>query len=287
MGLRSSRSRFSTRASSRLSPSVASRTRAGICSRPARRAARQRRSPAISCQRPPGVRRTMTGWIMPVDLSERASSSREPGSNVFRGCRGLTSIWSTGTSSSAVPSVVAVLEVDPSSASRPRPSPRLFMPQDLLGQFDVCDCAAGPQIVQHHRSTMTGRLGEPHVTWNDSIEYLTGEISLNFLTDLQRQAGPTIKHCQDNSEHREGRIQPFLDQFDGLEKMRQPLEGVELALQWDQDPVSGREGIDCQETQGRRTVDQCVLITPGEAFQGVAQAVLPSFEAYQPDLGPN
>src|SRR6266513_1605442 len=48
IGFRSSRSRFSTSASSRLWASVASRTIAGIRSSPAWRAARQRRSPAMS-----------------------------------------------------------------------------------------------------------------------------------------------------------------------------------------------------------------------------------------------
>jgi len=83
-GLRSSRWTFSTMACSRLSRSPTSRTSAGMADNPARRAARQRRSPATS-SRPSSVRRTRTGWRTPISWMDNVSSAIFSSSKTLRG----------------------------------------------------------------------------------------------------------------------------------------------------------------------------------------------------------
>src|SRR5262249_11880683 len=144
------------------------------------RAARHRRSPAMSCQPPVRPRRTTMGWMTPDALIESASSSRAPGSNVFRGCLGFGSIWSIGISVCVSPTVGA----SPRSASRPRSSPRLFMPQHLLGQFEIRDGTARAHIVQHDRTPMAGRLTQPDVPWDYGLEDVSRKVSVDLVADL-------------------------------------------------------------------------------------------------------
>ena len=96
-GLRSSRAMFSISAASSASASSRSRTSAGIVSRPAICAARQRRSPATSSYVPPATGRTSTGCSTPRSRSEPASASSAASSKERRGCLGLGTMSSTGS----------------------------------------------------------------------------------------------------------------------------------------------------------------------------------------------
>ena len=74
------------RAISRTSESVATRSITGTSVRPARPAARHRRSPAINSKKSP-LTRTTSGWMMPCSRIESASSASDSGGNSLRGCR--------------------------------------------------------------------------------------------------------------------------------------------------------------------------------------------------------
>ena len=73
-----------------------SSTMAGISRMPASFAARQRRSPAMSWNRPSAAGRTRIGWSTPCSVMEAASSWRGSSSKVSRGWFGLGSIRSIG-----------------------------------------------------------------------------------------------------------------------------------------------------------------------------------------------
>ena len=59
---------------------------------------------------------------------------------------------------------------------------------------------------------------------------------------------------------REIRIERALDLLDRLQQLAEALEGEELALQRHQDRMRGRHGVDGQEVQRRRAVDQDIGI---------------------------
>src|SRR5262249_43028909 len=109
--------------------------------------------------------------MTPDALIERASSSSAPTSNVFRGCLRL------GLSRTIGLSVWVWLAVgaSPRSASRPRPSPRLFMPQNLLCQLQIRDGPTRSHIVQHDWTPVTGRLTQANVPRDDGLEDIAGE----------------------------------------------------------------------------------------------------------------
>ena len=79
-------------------------TIAGIVCSPARLAARQRRSPAISSKRSSPVGRTRTGWSTPSSRTDAVSAARRSSSKCRRGWCGFGTTWLTGSSRSTEPS---------------------------------------------------------------------------------------------------------------------------------------------------------------------------------------
>src|SRR5262247_4083264 len=105
--------------------------------------------------------------------------------------------------------------VEERSAPRPRPRPGLLcMLENLPRQFEVGDSAAGAQVVEHHRLAVTRRLAEPDIAWNDSFEDLAGEVSMDFLADLQGHAGAPVEHCEHDAAHAEHRVEPLSHELD-------------------------------------------------------------------------
>src|SRR3989475_13155073 len=133
--------------------------------------------------------------MTPDALIERASSSSAPTSNIFRGCLGLGSIWSIGISVC----VSLAVGASPRSASRPRPSPRLFMSQNLLCQLQMRDGPTRSHIVQHDRTPVTGRLTQANVPRDDGLEEISWEIPVAVVAEVQPESLGPIERCQDNN----------------------------------------------------------------------------------------
>src|SRR5438132_5318283 len=223
----------------------------------------------------------MTGWITPDALIDEMSSSKASGLKDFLGWAGFGSIWSIGISI-RTSSAAGVAE---RRAPRPRPSPRLFMPENLPREFEMCDRPARPQVVQHHGLAVARRLREPHVARNHRVEDLAREIAVHLVADLERQAGPAMEHREHDALDREALIQALADELDGLEEMGKPFERVELALQRHEDTIGGRERVDRQEPERRGAVDDHEVVRLGHGLERDAQAILALVHGYQLDLG--
>src|SRR6266852_3143620 len=95
-----------------------------------------------------------------------------------------------------------------SSAPSPRPSPRLvIMVQHLPSQFEVCGGATGLEIVKHDRLD--------------------------------------VEHREHDPQDVETRVELLSHEPHGLlEEMSQPLERVELTLEWDEDAIGCHQSVD-------------------------------------------
>ncbi|OLB36521.1 MAG: hypothetical protein AUG14_01895 [Candidatus Rokubacteria bacterium 13_1_20CM_2_68_19] len=69
--------------------------------------------------------------------------------------------------------------------------------------------------------------------------------------------------------------------------MSKPLEGVELALERNEHPIGCYQGIDGQESQRRRAIDDDVVCRTTFRGQSIAKPVFPAFETDELDLGTN
>src|SRR5882672_10231322 len=107
---------------------------------------------------------------------------------------------------------------------------------------------------------MARGLTKPYISRYYGGHYLISQVPLSFSADLASQAGPAVEHRQDDPFHLEGWIQPFMHQPDGSDDVGKPLHGVVLALKWNQGRLSGRQGIEGQDPEGRGAVDDHVVI---------------------------
>src|SRR2546425_2155593 len=175
-------------------------------------------------------------------------------------------------------SVSPAAGVELSSASRPRPSPRLCMREDLLCQFEVRDGSAGAEVMEHHRLAVARGFAEADVPGDHRVEDLPREVALDLVPDLEREARPPLEHGQDDAQDPELGIQPLTHELDRLEQMRQPLEGVELALQRHENPAGGGQGVDGQQAEGRWAVDHDEVVGVTDGCERLSEAVLPTLE---------
>ena len=126
MGSRSSRCRFSISAKAAACSSVTSLIRTGTSSRPASRAARQRRSPAMMMYPVPSfLGRTAMGCSKPFSVMLAASWFSASWSKCLRGCSGSGSISRKGRVETPASSPV-VSGRSANRVSRPLPSPPSF-----------------------------------------------------------------------------------------------------------------------------------------------------------------
>src|SRR5690606_19372412 len=86
--------------------------------------------------------------------------------------------------------------------------------------------------------------------------YFRTEIFLGLLRHLLGQVETTVEHGEEDPLDLQRRVQVLLNDADGVEQLRKPLERVELALDRDQHGVRGRQGVEGQHAQRGRRVDQ-------------------------------
>jgi hypothetical protein len=90
---------------------------------------------------------------------------------------------------------------------------------------------------------------------------------------LFRQTVPAVVHRQHHALYLQAGIEAAAHQVDGPHQLGQSLQGEELALQRHQNRVRCGHGIDRQQVQRRRTVDQHIGVVARlpHRLQGVAQ----------------
>src|SRR5579883_2478145 len=322
-----------------------SRTSAGISASPARRAARQRRSPAISSNRPPAMARTTIGWISPWALIEAASSCRRSSSIDCRGWYRPGWIRATSSRRNSSPAAAVSDSGTPSSTSRSRaPRPRRFAadisdrprrargrrgagaraaapvrgaaarpawfahhaswwfsidmggsdlrrraaalaPQHLAGQAEVRDRAARLAVVEVDRLAVAGRFGEADVARDDRAQQLVAEVLGQLRRDVVRQVVAHVVHGAQQALDLELRIEPRAHRLDRVEQARQAFQREVFALDRNQHAVRRGEGVDREQVQRRRAVDQDRLVLVAEREQLLLEPRLARQRVHQLELG--
>ena len=86
-------------------------------------------------------------------------------------------------------------------------------------------------VVDERRHAVAGRFGEPHIARNYVLEDEIPEAITDIVRDLVGQTVAAIEHGERNSDDTQVRIETLLDPFDRLQKLAQPLQRKEFALQ--------------------------------------------------------
>src|SRR5437867_8950751 len=159
---------------------------------------------------------------------------------------------------------------------RPLPNAFLFpfMADDFPREIEIRFGPLAADVVEHDRLAEAWRLPQAHVPRNDGLEDLLLEEPPYFLHHLARQVGALVEHRQEDSFHLESRIQRPADSLQGIDELRDSLERQVLTLNWNQDRVGGNEGVEGQETERRRGIEENVVKVSKDGLQRLAQPEL-------------
>src|SRR2546427_766743 len=297
-GERSSRCRFSMRAISRAVESSKRSTIAGIVSLPASFDARQRRSPAmISYSLPAG--RTRIGWSTPCSRIDAASSASVSSCQVVRGCEGLATTFSSGSSRTAVGVRAARRLMMPLSTSLScwkmrLPASRKLLPwrgllvstDYLLRKVDKALGRVGARLVDGDRDAGSGGLADLHRLSDHGVEDLVVAEVLERIGHVASENRPAVIKGREQTQYLESGVEARLNGLDDLEERRHALERVVLRLHGDDHPVRGDEGVQREEPERRRAIDQHVVIAVDDlASELVAEGHLAPDGIEKLDLG--
>ena len=159
--------------------------------------------------------------------------------------------------------------------------PLALVLHQLLGQAQVALRAAGARVVDQRRLAVAGSLRQPHVARDAGCAQLLPEEGLQLARYLLRQVGAIVEHGEHNALDRERRVQALAQAFQRVQKLADAFEREVLRLHGDEDGVGRDEGVDGQEIQRRRTVEDREGIAIADGGQGVAQAELAAILANQ------
>lgn len=134
---------------------------------------------------------------------------------------------------------------------------------------------------------MAGCFTEPDAARDNGLEHTIPEKTPDFLDDLARQIGPLVVHGDGDPDAVEAGIQRLPDPLYGVHGLRNALQGQEFGLDRDQDGIGGDQGVDGDQPQGGRTVDQDVVEPVAQSLQEAPQLELALRLIHQFDLDPD
>lgn len=162
--------------------------------------------------------------------------------------------------------------------SAPRPRPRAFflgdcsvMIENLVSQLDVAFSALGPDVVGDDGFAVAWRLSQADVSRDHGIEDIRFKELAEFSRYLFGEIGAVVVHRQEDTLDRQGVLVGLADSCDGIHELRDAFEGEELALDGDEYAICGEKGVECEEIEGRWTVQDDEVKLLSDFGQGVAK----------------
>src|SRR5579871_3683018 len=117
---------------------------------------------------------------------------------------------------------------------------------------------------------MAGRFGKTYVSRDGCGKQFVAEEILQLSHDLLRQVRALVKHRQDDALDREGRIELCTNALDRIEQLADSFQRKILTLHWNQNGIGGYQGIQGQQIESRRAVQNDVLESISQWHQRVA-----------------
>ena len=132
-------------------------------------------------------------------------------------------------------------------------------------------------IVEQSWQTVARSFTQLDIALDDGLEDQVLEVLLDLLIDLIVESGTAIVHSHEEAFDLQPCIETLADDTDGIQELRDPLEGKVLALHGDEHRVCSHERIDRDQAQRRGAVDEDVVVGIDYRLQDGAQDVLSSF----------
>jgi len=107
---------------------------------------------------------------------------------------------------------------------------------------------------------MAGGFGEADISWDRGVKDFFFEVFLDFDEDLFGEGGAFVGHGGEDAEELEVGVHGFFEEGDGFEQLADAFEGVEFGLDGENEVVGGDEGVDSEEGERGRAVDNNIVI---------------------------
>ena len=148
------------------------------------------------------------------------------------------------------------------------------MVEDLFGEFDVAFRPFGAGVIGQDGFAETGRFGQADAAGDDGPEDLVLEEFPQVGGHLAGEVGPVIVHGEENAFDGEGVLEGLANAVDGVHEFGDAFQGEELALDGDEDGIGGDQGVEGEQVEGGRAIDQDELVVVADFGEAVAEAVL-------------
>ena len=178
-----------------------------------------------------------------------------------------------------------------SRAERPLPkalrclSGVLFMGQDLLCQLNVALGSARADVIGDNRLTETGGFRQTDAArdhgFKDAFSKKLRRSCSTWRVRLVRSSYMVSKTPSTLDQ----RAERFANTINGVQELGDAFQSEELALDGDQDGIGGDHGVECQEIEGRRAIDQNEVIVVANRFQFLAEPGFAIFQLNQFQIG--
>ena len=148
----------------------------------------------------------------------------------------------------------------------------LFMVEDLFGELDVAFRAAGAGVVDEDGFAETGRFGQADAARDDGPEDLVAEELAEVGGHLAGEVGAVVVHGEEDAFDRAGDVEGVADPVDGIHEFGDALEGEELALDGNEDGIGGDQGVEGEEVEGGRAIDEDEVVVVADCGDAFAEA---------------
>src|SRR6185503_6107689 len=162
-----------------------------------------------------------------------------------------------------------------SSASGPsRMLARRRAIEHLLCEVTVGLGGRAGRVVLEHRAALDGRFGVADGLLDARLEDEVSEVLLEHLHRLAAVQGSRVVHRRENALDLDDRIQVLPDHAERVLELDETAEREVLALDGDDHAVRGSERVDREEAEGRRRVDEDVVVAVAHREQRFLQRAL-------------
>ena len=161
------------------------------------------------------------------------------------------------------------LAVSPISAARPRPRRGLgflgaharrrqaaLAAQHLAGQAHIGLRAGGAEVVEQDRLAVARRLGDADVAGDDGLVDLVAEEAARVGGDQVGEVVAAVEHGQHDPLQHQRRVEAAFDDVDRAHELADALEREELALKRHQHGIGGDQGVQSEQAEAGRTIDE-------------------------------
>jgi hypothetical protein len=138
-------------------------------------------------------------------------------------------------------------------------------------------------VVEHYWHSVAWCFCEANISRNYCLKHLCAKKAAKVGGDLLRERGAIIVHREKNPLYREGRINCSAQSHQRIQKLGNAFQCEILALDWDEDGIACREGIQSEKVERRRTIDQHVVVARLNICHQSSQLVLAIFHVHELD----